>query len=411
MNKFWVITKQVYKRHVKTKSFIISLLLPLIVAGIALALPKIMDYFGNDDSAKIAVLSSNPAFVEVIKQNKEHFKVNDAITSKKAAQKALTAEKIDGYLTISEKNGAFHAVYTTRETAGKEIMTQLSQSLTGVKVQLKATEYGLDQKKLTALTSEVPVKNQLKSDKELTDSQKDIMQAANLFLTLIVFFFVITYANIVAAEIATEKGTRIMEVILSSVSATTHFLAKLSAIVLMLLTQIGCYLVVGFIAMISLQKTDMIRGLLDQLANFPASYLILNLLFVFFGLLLYIVLAAMAGSLVPNVETVAQFIYPLTIFSIVGYWGSIIATSIPDNIIVVIGSYIPVFSPMMMIARMNMLAVSDFGILISLGILIITVGLAFLLTFRLYKSNVLLYSNEGLFKTLRKSFAYAKKEK
>ncbi|WP_167629892.1 ABC transporter permease [Listeria valentina] len=411
MNKFWVITKQVYKRHVKTKSFIISLLLPLIVAGIALALPKIMDYFGNDDSAKIAVLSNNTAFVEVIKQNKEHFKVNDAITSKKAAQKALTAEKIDGYLTISEKNGMFHAVYTTRETPGKEIMTQLSQSLTAVKVQLKATEYGLDQKKLTALTSEVPVKNQLKSDKELTDSQKDVMQAANLFLTLIVFFFVISYANIVAAEIATEKGTRIMEVILSSVSATTHFLAKLSAIVLMLLTQIGCYFVVGFIAMISLQKTDMVRGLLDQLANFPVSYLILNLLFVFFGLLLYIVLAAMAGSLVPNVETVAQFIYPLTIFSIVGYWGSIVATSIPDNIIVVIGSYIPVFSPMMMIARMNMLAVSDFGILISLGILIITVGLAFLLTFRLYKSNVLLYSNEGLLKTLRKSFAYAKKEK
>nr|WP_241463106.1 ABC transporter permease [Listeria aquatica] len=219
----------------------------------------------------------------------------------------------------------------------------------------------------------------------------------------------ISYANIVAAEIATEKGTRIMEVILSSVSATTHFLAKLTAIVLMLLTQIGCYLLVGFIAMLSLQKTDMIRGFVDQLANFPVSYLILNLLFIFFGLLLYIVLAAMAGSLVPNVETVAQFIYPLTIFSIVGYWGSIVATSIPDNIVVIIGSYIPVFSPMMMLARMNMLAASDLGIFISLGILIITVGLSFLLTFRLYKSNVLLYSNEGLFKTLRKSFAYAKK--
>ncbi|MBC1520414.1 ABC transporter permease [Listeria aquatica] len=409
MNKFWVITKQVYKRHVKTKSFIISLLLPLIVAGIALLLPKIMDYFGNDDSAKISVLSNNPAFVQVIKQNKEHFKVNDSITTKKAAEKALNTEKIDGYLTLSEKNGKFKAMYTTRETAGNEIMTQLSQSLTAAKVQLKAAEYGLDQQKLTDITSLVPVKNQLKSDKQLTESQKDVMQAANLFLTLIIFFFVISYANIVAAEIATEKGTRIMEVILSSVSATTHFLAKLTAIVLMLLTQIGCYLLVGFIAMLSLQKTDMIQGFVEQLANFPVSYLILNLLFIFFGLLLYIVLAAMAGSLVPNVETVAQFIYPLTIFSIVGYWGSIVATSIPDNIVVIIGSYIPVFSPMMMLARMNMLAASDLGIFISLGILIITVGLSFLLTFRLYKSNVLLYSNEGLFKTLRKSFAYAKK--
>nr|WP_241463105.1 hypothetical protein [Listeria aquatica] len=108
---------------------------------------------------------------------------------KKQREKALSTEKIDGYLTLSEKNGKFKAMYTTRETAGNEIMTQLSQSLTAAKIQLKAAEYGLDQQKLTDITSLVPVKNQLKSDKQLTESQKDVMQAANLFLTLIIFFF------------------------------------------------------------------------------------------------------------------------------------------------------------------------------------------------------------------------------
>ncbi|EUJ32015.1 hypothetical protein MFLO_07492 [Listeria floridensis FSL S10-1187] len=331
------------------------------------------------------------------------------ITTKKAAEKALSKEKIDGFLTITETNGDYKATYTTRETAGQEIMTQLTQSLTGVKVGLKAAEYGLDQEKLSAIISAVPVKNHLKSNDQFTNSQKDAMSAAILVLTLIIFIFVISYANIVAAEIATEKGTRIMEVILSSVSATTHLLAKLTAIILMLLTQIGFYVVIGAVAMITMQKTEIVQQIFNQMQVFPVSYLILNLLFIFFGLLLYIVLSAMIGSLVPNVETVAQFIYPLTIVSIIGYWGSIVASNIPDNILIVIGSYIPLFSPMMMLARMDMLAVSMSSILISLALLIVSVALAFLLTFRLYKSNVLLYSNEGLIKTWKKSLAYAKK--
>lgn len=45
MSKFWVITSQVYKRRVKTKSFLISLLLPLLIGAVIFALPKIVDYF------------------------------------------------------------------------------------------------------------------------------------------------------------------------------------------------------------------------------------------------------------------------------------------------------------------------------------------------------------------------------
>ncbi|WP_149807888.1 ABC transporter permease, partial [Listeria monocytogenes] len=130
---------------------------------------------------------------------------------------------------------------------------------------------------------------------------------------------------------ATEKGTRIMEVILSSVSATIHLFAKLTAIIFMLLTQIGFYIICGAIVLIAGRNTEMVQNVLDQIAVFPAYYLVLNLLFVILGLLLYILLAAMIGSMVPNVETVAQFIYPMTILAIIGYWGSIAAANAPDN--------------------------------------------------------------------------------
>ncbi|EAF1660047.1 ABC transporter permease [Listeria monocytogenes] len=411
MSKFWVITKQVYKRRVKTKSFLISLLFPVLIAGLIAGIPKMVDYFdSSSDITKIAVLSEDPVFAKSLAADKNHFKVNSDIKDKKSAQSALKDGKIDGFVTITQKDETVSAVYTTQETAGQDVITRLTEDLTATKIAEKAAAYKITNEQLQSITSPVSVTNDLESNNQLTNHEKDVMSAAVLILTLVIFIFVMSYANIVASEIATEKGTRIMEVILSSVSATTHLFAKLTAIIFMLLTQIGFYIVCGAIVLIAGRNTEMVQNVLDQIAVFPAYYLVLNLLFVILGLLLYILLAAMIGSMVPNVETVAQFIYPMTILAIIGYWGSIAAANAPDNMLVIIGSYIPTFSPMMMLARMDLLSVSTIGIFSSLTILLASVVGAFFLTVRLYQGNVLLYSNDGLWKTWKTSLSYAKRK-
>ncbi|PZF90720.1 ABC transporter permease [Listeria ivanovii] len=411
MSKFWVITKQVYKRRVKTKSFLISLLFPVFIAALIAGIPKMVEYFdSSSDITTIAVLTDNPIYQKALAKDKDNFKVMPKITDKTAAQSALKNGEIDGFVTITEKNDTVSAVYTTEETAGQDILTRLTEDLTATKVAEKAAIYKITSDQLNEITSPVSVTNDLEASNQLTNHEKDVMSAAVLILTLVIFIFVMSYANIVASEIATEKGTRIMEVILSSVSATTHLFAKLTAIILMLLTQIGFYVVCGAIVLIAGRNTTMVQNVLDQVAVFPAYYLVLNLLFVILGLLLYILIAAMIGSMVPNVETVAQFIYPMTILAIIGYWGSIAAANTPDNLLVIIGSYIPTFSPMMMLARMDLLSVSTLGIFSSLAILALSVVGAFFLTVRLYQGNVLLYSNDGLWKTWKTSLSYAKRK-
>ncbi|MBC1489691.1 ABC transporter permease [Listeria sp. FSL L7-1485] len=411
MSKFGVITKQVYKRRVKTKSFLISLLFPVLIAILIAGIPKMVEYFDStSDITTVAVLTANPIYEKALAKDDTHFKVKSAITDKETAQKSLKKGDIDGFVTITEKNDTVSAVYTTEETAGQDTITRLTDDLTATKVAEKAAKYKITNNQLTQITSPVSVTNDLEASNQLTNHEKDVMSAAVLILTLVIFIFVMSYANIVASEIATEKGTRIMEVILSSVSATTHLFAKLTAIILMLLTQIGFYVVCGAIVLIAGKNTDMVQNILDQVAVFPAYYLVLNLLFVILGLLLYILIAAMIGSMVPNVETVAQFIYPMTILAIIGYWGSIAAANAPDNLLVIIGSYIPTFSPMMMLARMDLLSVSTLGIFSSLAILTLSVVGAFFLTVRLYQGNVLLYSNDGLWKTWKTSLSYAKRK-
>lgn len=411
MSKFWVITSQVYKRRVKTKSFLISLLLPLIIGALIFALPKIIDYFGGSgEPSEIAVIAENPAFSMAIASDKANFKVDKDIKTEKEAKKSLVDGDIDGFVTITPVGKEVKAVYTSEETAGNALITALQNDITSVTLQQKIKDYNITEKQLASLTTPVPVKNELLSNDQLTSSQKEAMSAAILMLTLVIFIFVMSYASIVAAEIANEKGTRIMEIILSSVSSTTHLLAKLTAILLMLLTQIAFYGICIAVVMIGGKSTETIQGVIKQLAEFPAYYLVLNILFVVLGLMLYILLSAIIGSMAPNVETVSQFMYPMTMLAIIGYWGSIAAANAPNNMLVIIGSYVPTFSPMMMLARMDLLAVDATGIFISLGLLVLTNALAFWLAIKLYRGNVLLYSNDGLFKTWKTSLKYAKRD-
>lgn len=70
--------------------------------------------------------------------------------------------------------------------------------------------------------------------------------------------------SILAQEIATEKGSRIMEILLSSVSATTQFFGKLAGIFALLLTQLAIYLVAGLIGWQFLKNQSMVAGVLKQ---------------------------------------------------------------------------------------------------------------------------------------------------
>ncbi|MFP3490286.1 ABC transporter permease, partial [Staphylococcus sp. SIMBA_130] len=64
---------------------------------------------------------------------------------------------------------------------------------------------------------------------------------------LLIFFIVFNYASQVAMEIATEKTSRVIEMIITSVSPVTHILAKMAGVVSVALTQISIFIVAGII--------------------------------------------------------------------------------------------------------------------------------------------------------------------
>lgn len=416
MNKFKVIVGDVYKKNVKTFSFWLMLLVPFIMAGVIFA----VGYFasgGFGETTKIALVTEDETLAKSLTSAlKDDFSFET--TSKKEAQKALEAEDIDAYLEIAKDNTQVSGKLYATTSLGSTAEMTLSNFLSQYQQSLRIKELGLSPEKLAAASAPAEFSTEkisFEKGKEVADTSNEMLQfGVGFVMVILVFFVILTYSSIIAQEVASEKGTRIMEVILSSTTAQTHFYGKIVGVLLVALTQFAAYLVVGVVAWPFVKQQDFIAEILKglDLSQIFGSFLVYNLLFFFGGVMIYSVLAALCGSLVSKTEDVPKAVIPITYLALAGYLiGISLGSGNPQSIVVKVTSFIPFLSSFTMPVRIATDTVSTSQIFISLAILLGTTVLLTLFSARMYKANVLIYSEGGIFKSLKQSFSIMKNEK
>ncbi|MFZ2848075.1 MAG: ABC transporter permease, partial [Trichococcus flocculiformis] len=90
--------------------------------------------------------------------------------------------------------------------------------------------------------------------------------------------------------------------------------------------------------------------------------------------------------------------------------GISLGASDPQNIVIKVTSYIPFISSYIMPVRLATETASVFEAIISLVILVITGIVLAIFSARLYKSNVLVYSEGGMIQSLKQSLSILKNE-
>lgn len=156
------------------------------------------------------------------------------------------------------------------------------------------------------------------------------------------------------------------------------------------------------------------KPLLENLSldNIFGPFLYFTIIFIILGVLIYSVLAALCGSLVNKAEDTAKAIMPVTYLSLAGYMlGLILGAADPTNVIIRVTSYIPFISSYIMPIRLANDTVSVGGAAISVVILAVATIVLMLASARMYKSNVLIYNENGVWSALKQSFSLMKNEK
>ena len=238
-------------------------------------------------------------------------------------------------------------------------------------------------------------------------------QLQNFFYTYIMIFalymVILLYGQMVATNVATEKSSRAMEVLITSVNPTSMMFGKVFA---------SC--IAGLAQLVSIFGSALVfyqinksawgdNAIIQSIFNIPVDLFLYMLVFFILGFLIYAFLYGAIGSTASKLEDINTSVMPITFLFIIGFFVVIFSmtSGTVDNVAMKICSYIPFTSPMAMFTRIAMSTVAWYEIVVSIGVLIGSVVGIGVLSAKIYRVGVLLYGTPpkltAIIKAIRKS--------
>ena len=390
--------KETYLRHVKSWSFFFMVISPFLFLALSVGIGYLQGSSMAKNS-KIAVVTTVPSVEEGLKGTNG---INFDYKDEASAQAAIKDEKIKGYLTIDQEDSVLKAVYHGETSLETGIKLAVTNKLNELQYQLNRSAANLSQEQEQRLSQTVDFTEKIDESKE---NKKIVQTIAAAGLGFFLYMILITYASVTAQEVASEKGTKIMEVVFSSIRASHYFYARMLALLLVILTHIGIYVVGGLVAILLFKDLPILAqsGILNHLGE---AFSLNTLLFVLVSLFMYVVLAAFLGSMVSRPEDSGKALSPLMILIIAGFVGVTALGAAGDNLVLKIGSYIPFISTFFMPFRAINGYASDLEAWISLAITVVFAVTATAFIGRMYASLVLQTDDLGIWKTFKRALAY-----
>lgn len=409
MKQFQKVLKFELKNYFKNKIFVgVTLFLVLLIAGV-MFFPRLAPLFAAEDAESretersvMLVKATDPAqnalvcdlFSEAFKDyNVQSTEENDETIR----EKIMTEEVECAFVMTSPTSFCYYvnnlSLYDANPEFATEVLRQIYQMNTMMGSGLTAEEAGNVMN--IQITSEVESlgKNQME----------------NFFYTYIMIFalymVILLYGQMIATNVATEKSSRAMELLVTSVSPTAMMFGKVIASciagLLQLIAVFGSALLFYNINESYWSDNEIIQSIF----NIPPELLVFMLVFFVLGYFLYAFMFGAVGSTASKLEDINTSVMPITLLFVIGFVVVMtsMASSEVDNLLMKVCSFIPFTSPMAMFTRIAMSTVYWYEIAASIGILIIsTVGIG-ILSAKIYCVGVLLYGTKPKITDLIKS--------
>lgn len=411
---------------VRTKSFLVSTLIFALIISIGINLPYLIQLFtgdkaGAEDINRIGLVygqeqllaeqlettwSSLPA------SSYEFVKYETA--DEAALNKDIENGSIEGYLKFEKQEGNTFptVVYSSEDEAmSPELQSNLQAALQIAKTRSIVDGLNLSEAQIQELNQPVRIdarsiegagKSGVASDEN--ESSSEVINYIVVYALIILFFFTLMgTGNMIASEVTTEKSSRIMEILITSVSPLSQMFGKVIGMFLLGLSQIAAFGVVAVINLMLPHNIDTLKEMNLDLSAIDPMLLVFGLIFYILGYFLYAMLYAAIGSIVSRTEDLGQAIMPITMLSLVAFYIAIFSLSAPNSMLMKVSSYIPFISPTTILVRIGLGDIAVWEILLSLGILVVAILIFGWLAAKIYRTGVLMYGKRPTFKELGKA--------
>lgn len=426
MNKLGFLTKYSLGKKIKSKWFVVVNIIILLVISALINMDSIIKLFGGDfNNNEEILIIDNVGVIDTFKNayeiNNKYLKseINYSIEEyKEGYDNAIEEIKdTDKILIVIDKDETNYITSKLITNSSMDTITYtiISNTLDSVKREEVLKSYNITNEMYEKIESKVEVERII-LDSENTDDN----MLTNLVVTIITmpFFFLTVYlVQMIGAEINEEKSTKSMEIIISNVSAKTHFISKIISSNVFVLIQgalLLIYCIIGIIIryfingsiinslpveLTTLGSTLSSSGIMDNIK----IALPLMLLLLIITLFAYSIVSGVLASVTTNMEDYQQIQTPIVLILLAGFYLSSLASIFKGSIFIKVASYIPFISSLLAPTMYALGEFSLFDMLISILLMVVTILLLMKYGFRIYKVGILNYSDNNLWKKIFKS--------
>ncbi|MFE1245681.1 ABC transporter permease [Fictibacillus sp. NPDC058756] len=418
MSKFITVMMHTYRSKIKSKPFLITTLITIALLFVVTNMNEITKVFGGDEESKVGVIDKTgntlPALQAQLEQAGDDLKAEAYTKSESDAEKAVIEGKLDGLLILDkDASGIITGMYKAEDVTQQSLISDIEMALQQIKNKSAAESIGLNQEQLAAIY--LPVSFEKESLSTTAKSEEEAAQVYILVYVVLFFMYmsVMMYGSMIAVEVATEKSSRVMEILISSVSPVTQMFGKIFGIVLIALTQLALFVAGGFAAVKLNENLSGSESIIQELKlnEIPISLIVYALVFFILGFFLYATLFAMMGSLISRVEEVNNLMTPVVIVIVAAFMIAMYGRENPESGFVAAASYFPLFTPMLMLLRVGMLSLPVWETALGISVLIGAILLFAVIGARVYRGGVLMYGNAPSLKLFKQALLLSKEEK
>ncbi|MGX7420730.1 ABC transporter permease [Carnobacterium gallinarum] len=386
MNKTFIVIKKTWLKQIKSIPFRLMIILPIIaVISAIFFIPEIK----NIEKNTVIVSGLNEAQQEVLFESNSTTQFKFSGETENIILNKLKKSEIDGFLKVSNTSDRIIGdFYSNNDEVVNSVNYDILQNLSYMQSSLNKITANIDENQAVALSIE-PILN---IDHKKHDHDHIYRSILTVIVSLVLFLIIIMYSSTMSQEIATEKSSKIIEVILSSMTAKNYFLGKLIGVFLTILTQISIYALFSIPLILFVRGNDKFNFLInssDFFSNLSYKDLIYQFLFLLLGVILYTIFSGLCGVFSNRIEDASKVTLPIALVTMVSFiFSYMIGLYNPNSGILKVISFVPFISSFSMPIRMINNNVSNLEIVISIIILVFAIVVLFHISALIYTKKV-----------------------
>ena len=391
MRNFWIVLGQTYWDRVRTKIFI-GMTLLLIGGGIFLfSFPTLVQKFsGEKEKAKVVFISEAPNFtVDQSNLSKAlpewDWSLGDK-TKLNQYKQDLLDKKVEALFILKEGVGAEPVLDYFMKVDNPKLIQSAQVFVQNQYFQSAVVKQQLSEEAVKSLTMNVQAKKQNLNNEETSSFLLVYLLVAIMYLAIT------SYGNAIATAVASEKASRVMEVMVTKVSPVHMVFGKILGVGLASLTQLFIF----FLSMALYIKSGIFKvsdsffGVNIDVNMITGEHAAYFLLYFVLGYFVYAALFAVFGSMVSRPEELSGTTMPITLILM----GSLVLELLvvldnPEGLVSRVTSYVPFTAPISMVVRIINGSVGSVEIITSMVVLLASISLIAMFAAKVYPKGVL----------------------